>query len=186
MQAHIEPVSHGARNAMLSSTRHCRQIASMVLPQRMLHLWWFDGHGSRACWIDQVVSFSRYGADVAVHVHEAHACRDGCQQATTIRRVYREIDPTLAEDAVIDLVLSFDGSWMTRGHKSANGIGCVIDTVTGLCMDMVVLSLYCQRCSYAQRRFGGRATNEFREWFETHREKCNRNFDGFSGGVEAV
>ena len=106
--------------------------------------------------------------------------------ATTIRRVYREIDPTLAEDAVMDLVVSFDGSWMTRGHKSAYGIGCVIDTVTGLCMDMVVLSLYCQRCSYAQRRFGGRATDGFREWFETHREECNRNYDGSSGGMEAA
>ena len=104
--------------------------------------------------------------------------------ATTIRRVYREIDPSPAEDAVI--VVSFDGSWMTRGHKSAYGIGCVIDNVTGLCIDLAVFSLYCQRCSYAQRCFGGRATDEFREWFETHREDCNHNFDWSSGGMEAA
>ena len=106
--------------------------------------------------------------------------------ATTIRRVYREIDPPLAEDAVLDLVVSFDGSWMTREHKSAYGIGFVINSVTGLCIDLVVFSLYCQRCSYAQRSFGGRATDEFREWFESHREECNRNYDGCSGGMEAA
>ena len=39
--------------------------------------------------------------------------------AATVRRVYREIDSSLQEDAVIDLVVSFDGLWMTRGHKSA-------------------------------------------------------------------
>ena len=82
--------------------------------------------------------------------------------------------------------MSFDGSWMTRGHKSAYGIGCVIDTVTGLCVDLAVFSLYCQRCSYARRRFGGRETQDFKDWFETHSNECNRNFDGTSGGMEAA
>ena len=106
--------------------------------------------------------------------------------ATTVRRVYHEIDPSLQEDAVIDLVVSFDGSWMTRGHKSAYGIGCVIDTVTGLCVDLAVFSQYCQRCSYARRRFGGRDSDEFRNWFATHCNECNRNFDGKSGAMEAA
>ncbi|KAK2190551.1 hypothetical protein NP493_76g02000 [Ridgeia piscesae] len=74
--------------------------------------------------------------------------------AATVRRVYREIDSSLQEDAVIDQVVSLDGSWMTRGHKSAYGIGCVIDTMTGLCVDLAVLSSCCQRCSYAWRRYG--------------------------------
>ena len=56
----------------------------------------------------------------------------------TVRRVYREIDSSLQEDAVIDLVVSFDGSWMTRGHKSAYGIGCAIDAMTGLCVDLAI------------------------------------------------
>ena len=106
--------------------------------------------------------------------------------ATTVRRVYREIDPSLEEDAVIDLVVSLDRSWMTRGHKSAYGIGCVIDTVTGLCVDLAVFSSYSQHCSYARRRFGGRDTEEFKDWFETHRNECNRNFDGTSGAMEAA
>ena len=120
------------------------------------------------------------------HANKCVVTRVLDEAATTVRRVYHEIDPSLQEDAVIDLVVSFDGSWMTRGHKSAYGIGCVIDTVTGLCVDLAVFSLYCQRCSYARRRFGGRETQDFKDWFETHSNECNRNFDGTSGGMEAA
>ena len=37
-----------------------------------------------------------------------------------------------ADDEIIDLAMSFDSSWMKRGHTSAYGIGCMIETVTGL------------------------------------------------------
>ena len=102
--------------------------------------------------------------------------------ATTIRHVYQEIDPLIANDAVIDLVVSFDGSWMTREHKSAYGIDCV-DTMTGLCVDLAVYSLYCQRCSYSKRQLRGRDNDD---WFEPHHDECNRNFDGTSGNMEAA
>ena len=35
---------------------------------------------------------------------------------------------TPTEDGVINLGFSFDGSWMTRGHNSKYGLGCVIDS----------------------------------------------------------
>ena len=72
-----------------------------------------------------------------------------------------------------------------RAHTSAYGIGCVIDTMTGLCVDLSVLSSYCQRCSDAQRRFG-KHSPEFEEWFGNNRSECNRNFDGSAGGMEAA
>ena len=34
-----------------------------------------------------------------------------------------------------DIHTSYDGSWQTRGHKSQNGLGCVIENATGLCID---------------------------------------------------
>ena len=105
--------------------------------------------------------------------------------ATTVRNAYRQVNPSIAEEDVIDLTVSFDGSWMTRGHKSSYGVGCVIDTVTGLAVDLAIFSLYCQRCSYAKRRYGGRDTDEFKAWYATHMNECNRNFDGTSGGMEA-
>ena len=78
---------------MVYGMRCCHQLDIVIRP----HRWFYrkecsvcggsasccchDGHGCRACWVDQVVSFSRYGADVAVDIHEAHACCEGCQHA---------------------------------------------------------------------------------------------------------
>ena len=70
--------------------------------------------------------------------------------ATTVRNAYRQVNPSIPEEDVIDMTVSFDGSWMIRGHKSSYGIGCVTDTVTGLAVDLAIFSLYCQRCSYAE------------------------------------
>ena len=70
--------------------------------------------------------------------------------AVTIRRAYRDLDPSISEGDVIDLTVSYDGSWMTRAHKSLYGIGCVVDVVTGLVIYLAVLSVHCQRCSYAK------------------------------------
>ena len=61
--------------------------------------------------------------------------------ATVIRRVYLDIDPSIGHDDTIDLTVSYDGSWMTRGHKSLYGIGCVVEVVTGLVIDLQVMSL---------------------------------------------
>ena len=106
--------------------------------------------------------------------------------AITIRQAYRDLDPLISEDDVIDLTVSYDGSWMTRGHKSLYGIGCVVDVVTGLVIDLAVLSLHCQRCSYAKKQYGGTNTPGFRNWHDTHINECNRNYSGSSGGMEAA
>ena len=86
---------------------------------------------------------------------------------------------------MIDLAVSFDGSWMKHGHTSAYGIGCVIDTVTGLILDLTVLSSYCQTCSCAEARHGGRDTAQFQRWLASH-ANCNKNYGGASGGMEAA
>ena len=82
--------------------------------------------------------------------------------ATVVRRVYRDIDPSIGHDDTIDLTVSYDGSWMTRGYKSQYGVGCVVEVITGLVIDLQVMSLYCQRCAYASTRHGGRHTAAFK------------------------
>ena len=88
-----------------------------------------------------------------------------------------------ADDEVIDLAVSFDGSWMKRGHTSAYGIGCVIDTVTGLVLDLTMLSSYCQACSCAEARHAGRGTAQFQRWLTRH-ANYNKHYDGASDGME--
>ena len=38
--------------------------------------------------------------------------------AMVVRRVYADANPSLADAEVIDLTVSYDGSWMRRGHTS--------------------------------------------------------------------
>ena len=103
--------------------------------------------------------------------------------ATTVRQAYREHDPSITQDSILDLTVTFDGSWMTRGHNSLYGIGCVVDIMTGLVLDLTVLSLYCQRCACAKKQYRGTNTLGFKTWMASHRE-CNKNFRGTSGGME--
>ena len=63
--------------------------------------------------------------------------------------MYCDIDSSIEADDTIDLTVSYDGSWMTHGHKSQYEIGCVIDVMTGLVIDLQAMSLYSQRCAYA-------------------------------------
>ena len=100
-----------------------------------------------------------------------------CDAAKVVRQVYKELNPSIDEHGPIDITVSFDGSWMTRGHRSNYGIGCVVEVVTGLVLDLAILSLYCQGCTQASARFGGRHNPEFRKWHETHTE-CNQNYSG--------
>ena len=66
-----------------------------------------------------------------------------CESAQIVRNVYKRLDPSIDESGVMDLMVSFDGSWMTRGHSSLYGIGCVVEMVTGLVIYFTILSLYC-------------------------------------------
>ena len=104
--------------------------------------------------------------------------------AKVVRKLYRDRYPSLEEDSVIDLTVSFDGSWLTRGHSSMYGVGCVIEVTTGLVLDLVVQSLYCHSCACASARYNGEHTPEFKKWKDGHTE-CNVNYSGSSGGMEA-
>ncbi|GFS95886.1 uncharacterized protein TNCV_2259481 [Trichonephila clavipes] len=42
-----------------------------------------------------------------------------------------------------DLSVSFDGTWLTRGHTSLIGVGCVIDMLTGYVVDFEVMRKVC-------------------------------------------
>ncbi len=50
-------------------------------------------------------------------------------------------------DAVINIRVSFDGTWQKRGFTSHYGIGVCIDLITGLVIDFKVLSSYCHACA---------------------------------------
>ena len=48
--------------------------------------------------------------------------------------VYPALDPSTDDDEAIVLTVSYDGSWMTRGHKFLYGTGCVVHVMHVLSM----------------------------------------------------
>ena len=80
--------------------------------------------------------------------------------------------------------VSYDGTWMTRGHKSHMQAGFVIEMTTGFVLDFHVISNFCKSCSTNRSR---KTKESFEAWQETvHAGKCQANFDGLSGKMEAV
>ncbi|GFN94321.1 hypothetical protein PoB_002082700 [Plakobranchus ocellatus] len=90
------------------------------------------------------------------------------------------------EDAILNISVSFDGSWLTRGHKSLIGIGCVIDVLTGLIIDGHVLSLHCHVCAQTGASIKRETPHRYEQWRQDHIEKgeCTINFECSSGMME--
>lgn len=101
-----------------------------------------------------------------------------------VREAHRNLDSTSAEE-IIDICVSFDGSWQKRGHTSYYCIGSVIDMLTGLVIDYVVLSKYCQECTKTAADLGKNSA-EFFIWYEGHKSSgsCQKNYEGSSGSME--
>ena len=67
-----------------------------------------------------------------------------------IVKVYHEIAAEPNKDNVLDMSVSFNGSWHRRGHSSNNGVSSVIGLVKGFPIDFGVLSNYCNKCNIAK------------------------------------
>ena len=103
------------------------------------------------------------------------------EAAQVVWGAYKELDPSINENSVIDITVSYDGTWMTCGEQSMYGIGCVVDVITGLMLDFSVMSLYCQSCTSANACLGADKP-EFAEWYEGHFSHCYINYPGRHGG----
>ena len=95
-----------------------------------------------------------------------------------IRKAYEEIGVTPDENGILDIAVSYDGSWQKRGYTSHNGMASVIDLMTGYPIDFEVLSNYCNKCRIAEDK------NVSNEWKVKHAPNCQRNFTGSAGAME--
>ena len=80
---------------------------------------------------------------------------------------------------MLDIAVSYDGTWQKRGHSSHNGIGCAIELLTGLPIDNEVLSNFCLKCKITSE---DHSTTD--EWKAAHAENCPRNFTGTANAME--
>ncbi|GFU13194.1 uncharacterized protein TNCV_1445931 [Trichonephila clavipes] len=84
-----------------------------------------------------------------------------------------------SNSAITDIDVSFDGTWLTRGHSSQISVGCVIDLLTGLVMDFEIMSKRCIECEHAKSGLGENSA-EFHVWYEGHISSCAINRVGSS------
>ncbi|GFX80476.1 uncharacterized protein TNCV_2529841 [Trichonephila clavipes] len=110
--------------------------------------------------------------DIAAETLQSEVHREG-------RKAYE----TPTDVPVVDISVSFDGSWLTRGHTSLIGIACVIDILTGYVIDFEVMCKVCRNCSVAKRELG-ESSAEYDIWFEGHRKDCDVNHYGSSTSME--
>ncbi|GFX85642.1 uncharacterized protein TNCV_2470441 [Trichonephila clavipes] len=101
------------------------------------------------------------------------------------RKVVRKHHEDLLGTAngVIDITVSYDGTWQKRGHSSLYGIGIVINILTGLIIDYEILSKYCPECTTAKRDLGENSA-EYSIWYKSHQEECSENYVGSSNAME--
>ncbi|GFX71280.1 uncharacterized protein TNCV_3410501 [Trichonephila clavipes] len=79
--------------------------------------------------------------------------------------------------------VTFDGTWLTRGHSSQIGVGCVIDLLTGFVMDFEIMSKRCIECDHAKSGLGENSA-EFHVWYEGHISSCAVDHKGPSCAME--
>lgn len=93
----------------------------------------------------------------------------------------RSIFSTKSE--ICDIAVSFDGTWLTRGHTSLLGVSCVIDVLTGYVIDFEVMSKVCRVCNNTKKELGEQ-TAEFEIWHKGHKSACELNHTGSSASME--
>ena len=97
------------------------------------------------------------------------------------QRVDRVISP---EPDAINITVSFDSSWKTRGFYSNIGFGAVISTYTKKVLDYEILSRLCELCSIWNEDKQKEQPLEYQSWIKRHKPNCNKNFTDSSQAME--
>ncbi|KAG0428678.1 hypothetical protein HPB47_024356 [Ixodes persulcatus] len=117
------------------------------------------------------------GISRKVHRAAMDAARDVMREAAQAVRKEKGAGDS---DELVDVAVSFDGTWHKRGHTSHFGLGAAIDLDSGLVLDFAVQSNYCHGCSLGPKL----AEEKHEEWMETHREVWQKSFHGSSNAME--
>ena len=105
------------------------------------------------------------------------------EAAQRLRQSVAEEGEQPDEEGILDVAVSFDGSWMKRGFTSKYGVVCVISAVTGEVLDFHFMSKFCPACEKAKEK--DMTPEQKQQWDEEHAEHCECNYSGSSPGMEA-
>ena len=80
------------------------------------------------------------------------------RSAEAVHEAYADTDPDLrqainrGENPIIDISVSFEGTWQKHGFTSLYGIGICIAVLTGYVVDYAVLSKDCHACKMQEAK----------------------------------
>lgn len=152
-----------ARNNGIGFQKMCNFMCNMNLPKPM-HLKTYQG--------------------IAKNIHQAamKAVEINTNEVAELVRKEYEDNCLANSDEKTNIAISFDGTWHKRGHTSLFGVGIAIDLVTGFALDFDCKSKYCHACEIGPKP----SDNNYNEWKNSHKESCQKNFDGSSNAMEAA
>lgn len=121
---------------------------------------------------------------IAAKVHDAAmlAASEVMKEAAEAVRKGQPAADTSAENDLLDICITFDGTWHKRGHTSQFGVGVAIELETGFVIDFSVKSKYCHGCQMGPKE----GSEGFEEWAQSHTETCQKNFEGSSNAMEVA
>lgn len=86
-------------------------------------------------------------------------------------------------DENVDITVTCDGTWSTRGFTSQFGVVIVMSFETGRVLDFEVLSKYCHQCKLHSN--DDKSSAAYIKWLKDHESHCSRNFQGSSPSMES-
>ncbi|CAB3986304.1 Hypothetical predicted protein [Paramuricea clavata] len=111
---------------------------------------------------------------------EEEAKEEMKQAGQRLRKLILDENPEQANDDVLDVAVTFDGTWAKRGFTLLTGVVFVISVDSGEVLDYHVLSKVCQICAIKKVKV---TEEEFEQWLLAH--ECDINFVGSSPAMES-
>ena len=101
--------------------------------------------------------------------------------AEQVRAAYADMNIGIPDrNGILNISISIDGTWQKRGRTSHNGVVTVIEILTGLVVDFIALSNFCQMCETGPQP----DDDSYDQWWEGHKNKCQKNIDCSSAAME--
>ena len=132
------------------------------------------------------VSASNYARHVSKLLIKSQSVFDD-QLSNAVQRVrntiIQESDGDIDGESIIDVAVTYDGTWSKRGFTANHGIGVVMSADTGEVLDMEILSRVCEICKQNKSK---KDVATFEDLLVNHKADglCHINYDGSSPNME--
>ena len=111
------------------------------------------------------------------------ACQSSMSSAANELHLRVDAIPSAVPNC-INIAVSFDSSWKTRGFYSNLGFGSAISAKTKRILDYKLLNRICEKCNRWSDKRIEENRDSYQQWYESHKPNCHKNFSGSSQAME--